>query len=790
MFPNSIGFGALDYVPQFLTKETSLAATLPYVCLVDDHTIRTRDDELFQCIEVQGINSATADDDYISKVSAGLARFIANKRQFFSYYIHKVSRPTKIELAETNDNEFANALDLKWRSHIQSLGINDKAIVITLIKRRTIGQKVSLFGAGSKSANANKLKDDLDLLNEVRANLVTSLDIMKPKLLTASKGELLGFLSSLNTGVLKPVFPSHSIGLISEDIANTNVEFNNDVFRLSGGNTPIKYGSTLAVKTYGDSAYPSMFDELEMPIDLVVTHSFRPATKGAMLERIRAKKRFRVSVTDAAQHAVSELLEVEENLEADNISYGEHHMTVTVFAETLDLLSKHIAEIKSIADEQGIVMMSEAIGAKAHYLSQHPGNDALRLRPAFVTNYNFAHLAGLHKTPMGKDCDELPWATPITVFPTQLGTPYRVSFHEKGSPDKEPTSGHTLILGRSGSGKSVVASFLAAQAQRVGARVIALDYRYGLEMSVRALGGTYSTINAGEKTGLNPLSVETDAHGVNWLADWLGLLLSGSDKDLTPSQTNAIGNAVRQNAEADEKLQNWKEFGTLLNVGKEGSDLYDRFTEWMEGGRYGWIFGESKADALSLEGDCIGYDLTGVLDSENNRERMAVLSYLFHRIERLIKDKRKTILLIDEAAVALNNRYFAEKLDKLCVTARKQNCVLVFMTQYAGQLSGHRAGETILKTTGTKLLLPNLNARASDYEGLQLGEKELNTILNFGSDTRLGLFMDDGGSVVVDTDLSVLGNGLTILGGLSAGERLVGENYRDNPNFWKDYIND
>ena len=58
-------------------------------------------------------------------------------------------------------------------------------------------------------------------------------------------------------------------------------------------------------------------------------------------------------------------------------------------------------------------------------------------------------------------------------------------------------------------------------------------------------------------------------------------------------------------------------------------------------------------------------------------------------------------------------------------------------------------------------------------------------LLNTGSDSRLALIRDDGGSVVVDADLSALGPLLTILGGMEKGEALVGPDYRDRPDFWR-----
>jgi type IV secretion system protein VirB4 len=68
---------------------------------------------------------------------------------------------------------------------------------------------------------------------------------------------------------------------------------------------------------------------------------------------------------------------------------------------------------------------------------------------------------------------------------------------------------------------------------------------------------------------------------------------------------------------------------------------------------------------------------------------------------------------------------------------------------------------------------------------LNLFEKELDVLLNTGSNSRLALIRDDQGSIVVDADLSALGHNLTILGGMEKGEALVGADYRDRPDFWR-----
>jgi type IV secretion system protein VirB4 len=519
---------------------------------------------------------------------------------------------------------------------------------------------------------------------------------------------------------------------------------------------------------------------------MIVTHSFTPINSNLMAGRIKRQKRQMQASQDAALSLMEALDIAADDLEAKRQSFGEHHMVVTIFCDTLDELQTLSAEIVNAAAAEGVKMIGERVAAKAHYLSQHPGNQPKRVRASAITNRNFADFAAFHRTQLGKPAQKTPWGKVITYLPTPEQSAYRFSYHEQGSPEKEPTSGHTLIMGRPGSGKSVLSAFLMTQARRAGARIFVFDYRLGMEMAVRANGGRYASLNAGQPTGLNPLWTETDSRGTAWLSDWLATLLYRADKPLTPAQTNRIQEVVRQNAQAtNPALRNWRDFASLFVSTDDGGDLHQRLLEWTEEGRYGWIFGQTLEDTFSLEGDVVGFDLTGILDSEAEKERMAVLSYLFRRVEREIEDRRPTIIVIDEAWKALDNAYFAERLSNWLVTARKQNTVAVMMTQYASQLERTRTGKTIVEAVPTQILLPNIRAHAADYAMLNLYEKELDVLLNTGSDSRLALIRDDQGSIVVDADLSALGPNLTILGGMEKGEALVGADYRDRPDFWR-----
>ena len=777
-------------LPSWVAGEKRLSQMLPYVSLVSDTVIRTRGNELMQCIRLEGLNSTTSEDAHLDRIGALMAGIVAQAGTGFSFYLHKVSKAVEVDLPPIEDAGFAGEIDRRWRSHLRASGLRDKTLTLTVLKRPETGRGLPFLAGSSRARLSQDTARRMRKLDEVVGFILSTFDEMKPRLLSAESGALLGFLGSLNTGCEHPLFPRSRFGILAEDVANTRATFDGPTIRLSEGVAGDKFGAIFAVKNYPAKTDALMLDELNLPVDMVVTHSFVPINSNIMAGRIKRQLRLMQAANDGAVSLAEELELAQDDLESKRLIFGEHHMTVAVYARTRAALDDICAEVRNIAASSGINLISEGFGSRAHYMAQHPGNTGARSRKAAITNHNFADLATLHRTPLGKSGRDVPWGLPITLFPTPERGGFRFNFHEQGAPDREPTGGHTLILGRPGSGKSVLAAFLMAMARRAGARLFVVDYRAGMEMAVRALGGSYSTVRAGRPTGLNPLQTETDARGQAWLADWLATLLERRDRPLTPVQTNRLQEVVRQNASAShEGLRNWSDFASLLVSTDDEGDLFERMQEWTAEGRYGWIFGANAQDTFnlggSLAGDISGFDLTGILDSESERERMAVLSYLFRRVERVIEDRKPTVILIDEAWKALDNAYFAERLSNWLVTARKQNAVVVMMTQYASQLERTRTGKTIVEAVPTQILLPNIRASEADYAMLGLSEKELDILLGVGSSSRLALVRDDRGSVVIDADLSSLGQLVTILGGMEKGEELAGSDYRDRPNFWR-----
>jgi len=476
--------------PEWYAREIRLAHMLPYVSLVDDQTVRTRVNELFQCIRLDGVNSYTTDDAYLDKVTSLFARIVAQLGPEFSYYVHKVSKAIVPELEPVCDDSFAGEVDRQWSEKLATSGLRDKTLTLTVMHRPPSKSFLPFLNRSAPERFKEETQKRLRRLNEAVNVFASGLADLKPRVLSAKSGELVGFLGALNTGQELPLFPASTYGFLSFNVANTRVTFLEDHFELSEGIVGHRYGKSFTIGEYSEATSCTMFDMLNLPVDMIVTQSFTPINSNLMAGRIKRQKRQMQASQDAALSLMGALDIAADDLEAKRQSFGEHHMVVTIFCDTLDELQTLSAEIVNAAAAEGVKMIGERVAARAHYLSQHPGNQPKRVRASAITNRNFADFAAFHRTQLGKKADDVPWGKVITMLPTPEQSAYRFSYHEQGSPDKEPTSGHTLIMGRPGSGKSVLSAFLMTQARRAGARIFVFDYRLGMEMAVRATGGS------------------------------------------------------------------------------------------------------------------------------------------------------------------------------------------------------------------------------------------------------------------------------------------------------------
>ncbi|MDN5788683.1 type IV secretion system protein B4 [Pseudorhodobacter sp.] len=760
-----------------------LSQHMPYLNYVDDQIMMLKQGDLMATLRFDGVNPMTTPDADLDALKRAVAAIIALMGSSFGFYVHRISVPQSFGLVPVDGDDFAAEIDRLWQAHIKALEPKKLRLYLTVIKRPNLGARLPILRKFAHRNYLNDRQERIGKLNEVMNFFEEALAPARPIRLTRAGGEWLGLLAALNSGAFVPIAQSATFTTLASQASNCRAIFERGSVIIRDEVTgAARYGATFAVKTYPSATDVSMLDALDLPIDVVVTNTFSPTPNNIMLEQIQRTIRQMRAADDAAVSLRDQLAVAADDMESGRIAFGDHHLSIAAYADSTELLERGVAQIKRIAQESSIVLVREHMALKATYFAQHPGNFSYRARKAPISSQNFADFAALHGTVEGRLPSSSPWGQNITVFPSVGSSGYRFNFHEAGDPKKEPSAGHTIVLGTMGSGKTFTTAFLTAQARRVGTRLFFFDKDQGLEMAVRALGGSYNQIRAGVPTGLNPLKTETDARGKAWLSDWLSTLMSRQGP-LSGEQARHLQLAIRQNADANPNLQNFAGFEQLFRSLDDDDELQSRIAEWGPGGRFGWVFdGNDAGHSLDVKGDIVGFDMTELLDMET--ERTAVLSYIFRQIERVVEDRKPTIIVLDEAWKLLNDAYFGARLENWLVTLRKLNCVVIMMTQLPSQLEKSHVGKTIVETVSTQILFPNPKAEAADYRFLRLNEKEAELMVQpvFGS--RAALIRSGGESVFINADLSALGALLPILGGGATGETYAGEGWRTRERFW------
>ena len=762
-------------------KSPLLVTGLPYLSIVDDGILMLRDGDIMASFTVEGINADTSDFRQTTELSNAFSRFIAQQRSDVGFYINRISLETMPSITPVSGNLFNAEIDRRWQSYLQNIGLRERTTMVTIVIRppKSISKYMGFLSGGAKNYSREELASRALRLDQMIKTCMVSANEAKPKRLLASEGKWLSLLRTMIDGSHGDLRPGTKFVPVSDLMSSSTVNFRGNLFVCEGVESGMtRYGTVISVKDYPTETYPGILDRLNLPFDSVVSQSFSPIDNLSAAGKISRVRKQMKAAEDAAISLMAQLEEAEDDVASGRVIFGEHHCSIALFCDSEKELNEAISYVTRAMQEAGSAIVRESFTARSVYFAQHPGNFTYRTRPAMISSQNFAQLCAMHGSSKGNPPEKCPWGEAITTFPTGRGESFQFNFHLAGKAGQR-TVGHSLILGQTGSGKTLGTAFLIAQAQRLNARVIIFDKDNGFEMAVRAMGGSYSSVRMGDKTGFNPLRAESDVRGATWLTDWLNALANIDGKPLGPSQLQALSDAAQSNSHADPRLQNFEQFRSQLRATDDGGDLYDRLGRWDEDGQFGWLFGGKGVDALAFDAKMTAFDLTEIFD--NDIIRTAWLSYVFRRIERLVEDEYPTLLVLDEAWRLLDDPYFQVRLKDWMLTMRKKNVAVVLLTQRVSHITNSAAGDAILESAVTRLVYPSAYNTEAELEPLNLTPAESDFLQTSNVGNYLVLFKSGHDSVVLDFSLQGLGAGIDILGG-GRGEKAP-KGWRENPDF-------
>jgi type IV secretion system protein VirB4 len=735
-----------------LRRELPSAIRIPYRSHVSRHVVRTESGEYVQVFRLAGASFESADDEVLNNWHERLNvlwRNIAAANT--ALWVHVVRRRESPKADRTENAGFAAMLAAKYRVRLSSETLMANELFLSVVYRPIAGAAPNflsrLISKSTAQGFARELADALDACEKLAQTIDSSLARYEPERLAVYTQDgrhysaiLEVFSLLLNADpapVPLPTAPLH------EALNTTRLIFGSETieYRLAAHT---RFGAILGIKEYATPTTVGMYNALlSAPFEFVLTQSFAFLTKAAGQGLLQRQYNQMSNAGDFSVSQAEQLKDALDELTSNEFVMGDHHFTLQVLTGAADgkvaatdedrvkALNDNIALARTMLADTGMTTAREDLALEAAFWAQLPGAFSLRPRKAPITSRNFCAKAAFHNFPCGRATGNH-WGDALALLITSAHSPYYFSLHASDPRDPDGGSrkdtGHTFICGPTGSGKSVLIGFLVAMLARQGATQVIFDKDRGLDILVRALGGTYLPLKNGVPTGFNPLRLQPTAANIEFLKTWLRALVRGTTP-LTIREEADLDHALMGTLALDlsaRRLSRLIEFTDATNPG----GIHARLARWCEStqGHYAWVFDnveDSLVDELS-QATLFGVDVTDFLD--NALTRSPVTLYLFHVIRNLL-DGRKLVCWMDEFWRLLGDPAFENFAKDGPKTWRKLNGVMCVATQSASDVLDSPISRTIIEQTPTKILFPNPDANAAEYvEGFGLSEREFKLI--------------------------------------------------------------
>lgn len=408
-----------------------------------------------------------------------------------------------------------------------------------------------------------------------------------------------------------------------------------------------------------------------------------------------------------------------------------------------------------------VIAKVEKINAFSAFISSLPGESHSNPRQFLLSTYNIASYMTLCSLFSGITTNE------HLKELTGVGTPHLYGYLVNGSPyclnlnGSTDDVGHTLIIGNTGAGKSFLLSLLASSWSKYpNSRCIIFDRGFSSLPLVKGDLGKV-VIPGKDKVVFNPLrdvkEDKTDAlHFLNSIIE-----VNSSEKtSITPEEREEMEKCLDKTPSLFTNLSSFQKVLMGKNHHHPLSHLLNTYTT----GRYGDLFNNTEDHFIDNVNDRLILIELSTLMNMGDKVITPSLVYMFDRLNKLLSDRRPTLLILDECWTFLMNKVFREYLITLLKTMRKNNVFVVMSTQNIKDIQAFDkegvAESTILSSVHTRIFLPDERANKDEmlsraYSMLGLSEYHKN-ILSMMRRKKDYYIMQSEGEALVDFRASSL----------------------------------
>ncbi|MFE4110602.1 VirB3 family type IV secretion system protein [Kosakonia sp. YIM B13611] len=804
-----------------LNERITLDRYIPYSSHIHPHIIRNRHGDLVATWELGGTVFECEDEHHLTLLVSHLNNLIrAYEGQPVTFYIHRIREKHQDTFDANSGIPFADEIAGRYYQTLRDKPLWRHRLFFTvcyapfsILEKKTMKRQPAWKQRAALDGALKMMLEQHEALSSALSRyMATPLGTYEDKGRVYSSQ--LAFYHRLITGKWQKVAVTRAP--FYSTLSTLDIFFTTDTAEcqtVSGS----RFFRSLEIKDYSPETYTGLLDALLFAeSEYVLTQSFTCMARDEAQNYIRlAEKRLNSTADDAISQR-EELIVLRDLLQSGHVSCGKYHFSLLISSDDAEQVVKETNTLAQPFSDLGIMTSLSTLSLPAAYLAQLPGVYTLRPRLVVVSSQNYAELASLHNFHPHKR-NHNPWGEAIAIMKSSSGGAYYLNLHDSqvGRDDfNEKTPGNTAIIGKTGSGKTMLMAIMAQLMQKyrnpqtfsAAATVKRLTTVYfdkdrAAEMVIRQMSGRYFRIRTGVPTGFNPFSLAPTKRNIGFVKRLIRMLCRRNGKPLDPRDEERISTAV-DTIMLDYPAE-YRRYGItrLLEVLPEPptkeartNGLRIRLKQWAQGGEFGWVF-DNEEDTFNIgDIDNFGIDGTEFLDDEDIRG--PITFYLLYRVTSLL-DGRRLVMFMDEFWKWLADIEFSKFSLNMLKVIRKLNGIFIPATQSPDEIVRHPIAPAIIEQCSTQIFLANPKASRADYvEKMKIPENVYQVVRSLDPAERYMVIVKTplrSGETrhfiaMAKMDLSGLGKLTKILSGSEDNLKIFDAIYQDGmqPDEWKE----
>ncbi|EFO9318193.1 AAA family ATPase [Campylobacter lari] len=771
---NKINRGADNIFTIAEPKIFSMAKENNIAFKFDENILITKDGNLCIGVELKGISySSLSLEDELS--------LLQSRMQFFGKLntnldINLIVKKDKIEITKTSNlskNIYANEIISKWGNHKDAYQIT-YLMIISTIEKKISGALESFKSKTTKEKNEEEqvgyaIETKKNILNETLNEIKSSLSQFNP--IQISADDILNFYATYSNA--QETKFKYSNDLITDCYISSDVEFKKDYIHFHRNDGKEMFARFISIKAYETDVISSHINSkiLRNDNDFIVFINMKSYEKEKAIKKVKDTGAFAPQIVkDELQGLIQQIASDRENLIL--VSYS-----VYILAPNLNELEEKTNDLQKILKNQNLNIVRETINQKALYFSFFPSRSNLNARKRTLKVSNLATMANFEKDVLGFVKND--WGNePVTIFKHLSGTPFLFNFH--WTPEGDKPSGHTMIIGGTGAGKTTLAQFLMCNLYKYDVDIFSMDKLRGMYNFATYTDGEYHDADLGDFK-LNPFAMPYTNENKEFLKNFIMQMANLKDSDY--SAVNEIQKRLQMlySVKKEEDIFSLSDF--VEGLPPDEQDIKGRLRPFLNG-----IF-DNKEDALSFKKQLSILNMDGIIKNPTTAGLTAY--YIFHRLKNSAKNSNKKgfFCFIDELKDFLMDENMRENILEAILEVRKIGGIMCMGFQNLSFFDDIPKGASFLENIANYIIFPTTNAQTLENmrEKLSLTPTEIKFLQEAGANSRKVLLKMNlrNESAILNVDLSRLGKHLRVFSSSSDNVKLMRELKELYPNDWR-----